>query len=172
MTAIVALVVALALMLLELQVSTRNEAILRARGAIAAPDPVYRSMRWAYPAMFVMMAIEGWMSGPASASVLAAGLAIFGLGKVLKTWAIRSLGTRWTYRVFVLPGHPLVARGPYRWLRHPNYLAVIGELLGFALVVAARWSGIVAVLFFGELLRRRIRSEEAALGLSRHGNTC
>src|SRR5215211_6003401 len=107
MTAIVALIVALALTLLELQVSTRNEAILRARGAIAPPDPVYPSMRWAYPAMFLMMAIEGLMSGPASASVLASGLAIFVLGKILKTWAIRSLGTRWTYRVFVLPGHPL-----------------------------------------------------------------
>jgi methyltransferase len=167
MTATVALVVALALMLLELQTSTRNEGVLRARGAVAPPDPVYPVMRWAYPAMFAMMTMEGLLFGPANASVWLAGLVLFVLGKALKVWAIRSLGRRWTYRLFVLPGEPLVAQGPYRWLRHPNYLAVIGELLGFALMVAARWSGIVALLFFGELLRRRIRSEEDALGLSR-----
>jgi methyltransferase len=167
MTAIVALLVALALMLLELRISTRNEGVLRARGATAPPDPVYPAMRWAYPGMFVMMAIEGLLSGPAKASLLLAGIVIFVLGKVLKVWAITSLGPRWTYRVFVLPGAPLVAHGPYRWLRHPNYLAVIAELLGFALLVGARWSGIVAILGFGELLRRRVRAEEAALGLSR-----
>lgn len=167
MITIVALVVALALMLLELTISRRNEGRLRARGAIAPPDPVYPAMRWAYPAMFVMMALEGLLSGPAKAQLLLAGLGIFVLGKVLKAWAIRSLGDFWTYRVFVVPGEPLVAHGPYRWLRHPNYLAVIAELMGFALMVAARWSGIVALLLFGELLRRRIRSEEDALGLSR-----
>jgi methyltransferase len=167
MIAIVALAVALTLMLLELQISSRNERVLRARGAMAPPDPVYPAMRVAYPAMFAMMAFEGLLFGPARAPLLLAGLVIFILAKALKAWAIRSLGTRWTYRVFVLPGEALVARGPYRWLRHPNYLAVIGELLGFALVVAARWSGIVALLFFGELLRRRIQSEEAALGLNR-----
>ncbi len=50
--------------------------------------------------------------------------------------------------MFVLPGEPLVEHGPYRWLRHPNYLAVIAELLGFALIVGARWSGIIAMLCF------------------------
>jgi len=166
MIAVMALLLTLASMLLELRISTRNERVLRARGAVAPPDPVYPVMRWAYPAMFVMMAAEGLLSGPARTPVFLTGLVMFVLGKGLKAWAIASLGARWTYRVFVLPGKPLVAHGPYRWLRHPNYLAVTAELLGFALIVAARWSGF-ALLFFGELLRRRIRSEEEALGLSR-----
>jgi methyltransferase len=92
---------------------------------------------------------------------------MFAAAKAFKAWAIASLGTRWTYRVFVLPGEQLVMKGPYRWLRHPNYLGVMAELLGFALLAGARWSGIIAVLSFGALLRRRIRSEEDALGLSR-----
>ena len=167
MTAIVALLTALVLMLIEWRISTRSERRLRALGAVAPPDPVYPVMRWAYPAMFVMMAAEGVLSGPDRAAVFLAGLVVFVFGKLLKGWAISSLGGRWTYRVFVLPGEPLVAHGPYRWLRHPNYLAVMAELLGFALMVGARWSGIVALLFFGELLRRRIRSEEKALGLHR-----
>jgi len=71
---------------------------------------------------------------------------------------------RWTFRVLVLPGSPLVASGPYRWLRHPNYLAVIGELAGVAATVWAPITGVVAGLGFGWLIRRRIRVEEQALG--------
>jgi len=163
----IALTVALTLMLVELRVSMRNESSLRARGALVPSDPVYKLMRVAYPGTFVMMAAEGWWSGPAPHPLLLAGIAIVIAGKLLKAWAIAVLDGRWTYRVFVLPGEPLVTHGPYRWLRHPNYVGVVAELVGFALIVQARWSGAVAVLFFGELLRRRIQAEEAALGLSR-----
>jgi len=167
MIAGVALTVALTLMLIELGVSVRNERRLRARGALTPRDPVYKLMRVAYPGTFVLMALEGWWSGPAPRRLLLAGIAIVIAGKLLKAWAIAVLDGRWTYRVLVLPGEPLVTRGPYRWLRHPNYVGVVAELVGFAMIVQARWSGVVAVLFFGELLRRRIQAEEAALGLSR-----
>ena len=167
MTALIALVVALALMLVELQISRSNERGLRARGACAPPDAVYPAMRLAYPGLFVIMAVEGLISAPASGPVLLAGAAIFGAGKLLKAWAIASLGWRWTYRILVVPGEPLVSAGPYRWLRHANYLAVVAELLGFAIGVGARWTGAIAILVFGELLRRRIRAEEEALGLNR-----
>jgi methyltransferase len=167
MIAIGALILTVVLMLVELRISTRNEHLLRARGALAPPDPAYAAMRWAYPGLFGMMALEGLLSGPVGGSVLLPGLVIFAVGKILKAWVIRSLGARWTYRVFVVPGEPLVTRGPYRWLRHPNYVAVTAELLGFALIVGAWWSGIFATLCFAALLRRRIRSEEDALGLSR-----
>ena len=56
--------------------------------------------------------------------------------KALKFWAIASLGTRWTYKVLVMPGLPLVPTGPYRWLRHPNYVGVVGELVAMALMTA------------------------------------
>jgi methyltransferase len=167
MTVLAALGITLALMLIELRISRRNEHALLARGALAPADPVYPAMRLAYPGLFVLMTIEGVVSPPPGGSALVAGLAIFAAAKLLKAWAIASLGGRWTYRVFVLPGERLVRHGPYRWLRHPNYLAVIAELLGFGLLAGARWSGIFAILCFGELLRRRIRSEEDALGLSR-----
>ena len=167
MTVLVALAVALVSMLVELQFSRSNERGLRARGADAPPDPVYPAMRLAYPGLFVMMAVEGLLSAPVSAPLLVAGAGLFGAGKLLKAWAIASLGWRWTYRIFVVRGEPLVSTGPYRWMRHPNYLAVIAELLGFAMAVGARWTGGIAVLVFGELLRRRIRAEEDALGLNR-----
>ena len=110
------------------------------------------------------MGIEGGLTGPAPAAALGAGLAVFGAAKALKAWAISSLGVRWTFRVLVPPGDPLVTRGPYRVLRHPNYVAVCGEILGVALTVWAPFTGTAALAGFGWLLRRRIAVEDRALG--------
>jgi methyltransferase len=120
-------------------------------------------MRWAYPACFVAMAVEGALTGPSSPNVLVMGLAVFGLSKALKIWAISTLGLRWTFRVLVLPGAPLVLSGPYALMRHPNYLAVVGELVGVALTVRAPWAGALAMIGFGALLLRRIAIEDRAL---------
>ena len=158
-----ALAVVLSLMLVELWVSTRHERLLRARGAVESPDPVYATMRWAYPAVFVAMAVEGFLSEPVPTHVVLAGVAIFIIGKLLKAWAITTLGERWTYKVLVLPGVPLVTGGPYQFVRHPNYVGVIGELIGMALITGARVTGPLGVVFFSWLLVRRIRAEERAL---------
>lgn len=157
--------VVLAGMLAELLVSRRNERAYRRQGAIDVPDPVYSVMRWAYPGAFVLMACEGLWRGEAFDRVTLAGVVLFVAGKGLKVWAISVLGTRWTYRVLILPGAPLVTRGPYTFLRHPNYVGVVAELLGTALMMHAWLSGPVSTLFFAELLRRRIAAEERALGL-------
>jgi methyltransferase len=158
-----ALAVVLLFMLGELQLSNRHERALRARGAVTPPDPVYRTMRWAYPVVFAAMALEGVLSRPSSLRLVWIGVAVFAAGKLLKAWAIAALGERWTYKVLVLPGVPLITRGPYRFLRHPNYLGVIGELVGMALVTGARVTGPLGLAFFSWLLARRIRAEERAL---------
>lgn len=160
-----ALIVALACMLVELQLSRAHERQLLARGAVAPEDPPYEAMRWVYPGAFVAMAIEGALAGIPRPAIVGTGIAVFAASKLLKAWAIHTLGIRWTYRVFILPGEPLVTRGPYRLMRHPNYLAVIGELVGMALAVEARVTGPVAVAWFAWLLRRRIAAEEHALNL-------
>jgi methyltransferase len=67
--------------------------------------------------------------------------------------------------VLVLPGEPLVTRGPYRHLRHPNYVAVAGELIGAAAMLAAPYTGVVFTALFVEIMRRRVQVEERALGL-------
>lgn len=82
----------------------------------------------------------------------------------LRWWCIRSLGNRWTTRVVVLPGAPLVARGPYRWMRHPNYVAVALEILALPLVHTAWVTAVVfTVLNALLLLGVRIPAEERAL---------
>ncbi|HVG55787.1 MAG TPA: isoprenylcysteine carboxylmethyltransferase family protein [Vicinamibacterales bacterium] len=158
-----ALAVVLLLMLGELWLSMRHERALRARGACESFDPVYATMRWAYPAVFVVMAVEGALSPAVPAAVLGTGIVVFIAGKAIKTWAIASLGERWTYKVLVLPGVPLVTDGPYRFVRHPNYVGVIGELIGMALITGARVTGPLGVVFFSWLLVRRILAEDRAL---------
>lgn len=84
----------------------------------------------------------------------------------LRYWAISTLGERWTTRILVVPGAPPVEGGPYRFLRHPNYLAVIVEIFALPLVHTAWLTAIVFSLANGLLLRVRIREEEKALAAS------
>jgi methyltransferase len=148
----------------EALLSRLNEAALRRQGAIEPSGDVHRTMAWAYPVGFLAMGVEGAWRGPSPPMVLLTGLAIFGLAKALKLWAIASLGERWSFRVLVVPGRALVTGGPYRWMRHPNYLAVLGEILGVALIVWARATGALALAGFGALMWRRIAIEDRALG--------
>jgi methyltransferase len=162
--AAVTLVAALLIMAGEAVLSAFNERALRAKGAIEPPGDVIRVMRWAYPLSFVAMAIEGAVAGPAPRDVLLWGLALFGFAKALKLWAIASLGSRWSYRVLVLPGAPLVTTGPYRFIAHPNYLAVVGEIASVAMIVGALVTGVLAAVGFSWLMVRRIQVEDRALG--------
>jgi methyltransferase len=148
----------------EALLSSTNERQLRARGAIEPDNDVIDRMRWAYPAAFMAMGVEGALSGPAPRDMLMAGLALFGLAKALKAWAISSLGSKWSYRVLVVPGEPLVSTGPYRFLSHPNYLAVVGEIVSVAAIVWAPITGILSTIGFGWLMIARIRIEDRALG--------
>jgi methyltransferase len=165
--ALIALLAVLLMMLVESQLSRFNERTLRARGATEPAGDVYPTMTWVYPACFVAMGVEGALFGSAPGSVTLAGVALFGLAKALKFWAIATLGSRWTFRVLVPPGAPLVRRGPYAWIRHPNYVAVVGELVSFAILVGAPAAGVLSLFVFGALLRRRIQVEERALGIAR-----
>ncbi len=152
------------IMLVEQELALRNEAVLRARGAIEPTGDVYPIMRWAYPGCFLAMAIEGAFLGPGSRTAILGGLVVFGLAKAVKVWAISSLGVLWSFRVLVLPGHPMIASGPYRFVSHPNYGAVLAELASFALIVWAPVTGALGLAGFSWLLVQRMRVEEQALG--------
>lgn len=162
--AVITVVATLLIMAGEAVLSSFNEKVLRARGAIEPQDDVINVMRWAYPGAFIAMGIEGALSGPAPRDVLLAGLALFGFAKALKIWAMSSLGSKWSYRVLVVPGEPLVKTGPYQFLSHPNYLAVVGELVSVALMVWAPITGVLSTIGFGWLMIQRMKIEDRALG--------
>jgi methyltransferase len=159
----VVLLIVMLMMLVESLVSRRHERTLREQGAIEPPGDVFATMRWAYPGAFLAMAAEGVLFGPSPVPIAAAGAIVMVASKALKWWAMASLGVRWTFRVLVVPSAPLVTRGPYAIWRHPNYIAVVGELVAMALMVGARVSGPVATMLFSWLMWRRIRVEDQAL---------
>jgi methyltransferase len=147
---------------IEASRAAANERTQLARGGIEPDGDVYRAMRWAYPAAFLAMIAEGaWR---ADAPFIVPGAALFAIAKALKWWAILSLGPFWTFRVIVVRGASLVRSGPYRWMRHPNYLAVFGELAAVALVTGARVAGPVATALFTLLMLKRLAVENRALG--------
>jgi methyltransferase len=150
-------------MVVEARRASRNERVQRSGGGIEPPDDVYTVMRVVYPGVFLAMSVEGfWRGSPPLANWLA-GVALLAAAKGLKWWAIVSLGPSWTFRVIVVPGAALVVGGPYRWLRHPNYVAVLGELVGVAIANGARIAGPLALALFGWLLWRRVAVENRAL---------
>ena len=150
-------------MAIEARRAAANEVLQRQRGGIEAAGDVYRVMRLVYPGAFLLMLVEQALGGEPARAVTAVGVAIFAIAKALKWWAILALGSSWTFRVIVVPGAPLVVSGPYRVLRHPNYIAVIGELVGAALMTGARLSGPIGVAGFSLLILKRIAVEERAL---------
>jgi methyltransferase len=156
--------VVLAIMLAETWLSRAHERTLRAQGAVEPPGDVYRTMQWVYPASFVAMGVEGAFFGSQPGTVALCGIVLLAMAKALKFWAMATLGYRWTFRVLVPPGAPRVRRGPYAFTHHPNYVAVIGEIVAFGVLVGSPFTGVLSLVGFGALLRRRIRLEERALG--------
>jgi methyltransferase len=150
-------------MLTEARRASLNERTQRARGGVEPPDDVYKMMRVAYPAAFLAMIAEGFVRDIPSTVAVTTGMVVFATAKALKWWAILTLGPFWTFRVIVVPHAPLVTRGPYRFLRHPNYVAVVGELVGVALITRAPVTGLLGTIGFGLLMLKRIAVEERAL---------
>jgi methyltransferase len=158
-----AAVVVFASMIAEAVLAARNDEALRARGAVEPSRDVYGIMQVAYPACFVLMLAEGAWRGVGMDATFWIGAAAFAAGKALKYWAIATLGPRWTFRVLVPPDGERISRGPYRWLAHPNYVGVAGELLGVAIAMRASLTGPVSVAGFCFLMVRRVIVEEKAL---------
>jgi methyltransferase len=162
-TALVA-VIALA-RLAELRRAARNRRLLLARGAQETGAAHYPAMVAVHAGWLIGSTAEVWLLGRRFIPALGIPmLVLLGLAMGLRYWVILTLGERWTTRILTLPGEPLVAVGPYRWLRHPNYLAVTAEIAALPLVHGAWWSAIAFSAANVVVLRVRIAAEEAALG--------
>jgi methyltransferase len=151
-------------MLIEAARASTNERRQLARGGVEAADDAFQTMRIVYPASFLAMLAEGAVRGIAPQQwTVAAGALVFVAAKAIKWAAILALGRAWTFRVIVVPGDARIAAGPYRYVRHPNYLGVVGEFVGVALMTRAAFTGVACTIVFGTLLARRIAVEEQML---------
>lgn len=150
--------------LVELRIASRNFQSLLGRGGVEAGAEHYRWMVLLHVLFLAACPLEVWLLRrpfiPALAAVM---LVLLVLAALLRWWVISSLEGRWTTRVVVLPGVPPVTGGPYRLLRHPNYLAVVVEIVALPLIHTAWLTAIVFSLGDALMLRVRIRAEEAAL---------
>ena len=152
--------------ILELALARRNAAWAFAQGAVEHGRAHYPWMVALHVGLLVGSAAE-----PLAASRefnemrFGIGVAVLAAAQVLRGWTIMTLGRRWTTRVVVLPGRPLVTAGPFRFMRHPNYVAVAVEVAALPLACGAWGTAIACSVANGVLMAVRIPCEEAALGL-------
>jgi methyltransferase len=144
--------------LMELWLARRNTSALLARGACEFAPRHYPAIVLLHALWLVSLWFFGW-AHPLSSIWLMIFLALQGL----RIWILVTLGPRWTTRIIVLPGAPLVANGPYRFLSHPNYLVVIGEIAALPLCLGLPWHALVFSIANAGILSLRVRAENAAL---------
>lgn len=150
--------------LAELVVSKRHAAWAFARGGVERGQGHYPVMVVLHSGLLVGAVAEVWLADRSFVPALGwSMLAVVVLSQALRWWCIATLGQQWNTRVIVVPGLPLVRRGPYRLLPHPNYVAVVAEGLALPLVHSAWVTAGVFAVANAALLAERIRVENLAL---------
>jgi methyltransferase len=146
----------------ELVVARRNTQRLIARGAVEIAAGHYPLVVAVHAGWLISL----WLFGrdqPVNAIALTAYLVLQGL----RGWVFWTLGARWTTRIIVIPGETLVSAGPYRYLSHPNYAVVTGEIAVLPLVFYLPWLAAIFTVLNAVVLAIRIRAESRALAASR-----
>ena len=151
-------------MLVEVGISAKNSAQLAKQGAIEIGPKLLPVMAAFYGLMYAGSFLE-YSYFPKTLSVVWATsfLSVYILAKVLKFWAVWALGASWTMKVLIIPGSRVAIGGPYRWIKHPNYVAVMMELAATPLLGKSYVTFAVAFTGFLVVLYYRIRLEEEAL---------
>lgn len=148
--------------LAELVISKRNAAWALGEGGWESGFGHYPFMVVLHTGLLVACVAEAWHR-PFIPGLGWTMLAVVVLAQALRWWCITVLGPRWNTRIIVVPGRPLVRGGPYRWLRHPNYVAVVAEGIALPLVHTAWITALAFTVLNAGLLRVRISAEEQAM---------
>jgi methyltransferase len=142
----------------ELVIAASNTRLLRSLGAIEIGSAHYPVMVALHASWLAVL----WFSVGGQGVHLPL-LGVFILLQILRIWVLATLGRRWTTRIIVLQGAPLVTGGPFRFLRHPNYCVVAGEIAVLPLVFGLVWIAVVFTLLNAAMLWVRIGAETHAL---------
>lgn len=150
--------------LVEMVISRRNLARVIARGGFVADAHTLKSMAAFQVAFLLACPLEVIaLHRPWHPALGLPMLLVVTLSMALRYWAVYTLGDRWNVRIAVVPGQGAVTAGPFRWVRHPNYLALVVETVALPLVHTAWLTAALGAAILAPLLARRIRHEEAAL---------
>lgn len=149
--------------IVELAIAKRNERIVRGEGAIESDRNGYKIIVAMHVAFFISLVLEKVFLERGLNSLWIFFAILFVLAQFLRYWAISSLGVYWNTRVLVVPNSKLVTSGPYKYLRHPNYVVVVTEMAVIPLIFSCYITAAVFSVINLILLRRRVRIEEEAL---------
>ncbi|HEV2652827.1 MAG TPA: isoprenylcysteine carboxylmethyltransferase family protein [Rhizomicrobium sp.] len=149
--------------LAEVVYANHNTKVLLARGAVEIG-------RKHYPLIVLLHA--SWLAAiliflPVNATIHWLWFGLFLILQGLRVWVLATLGPYWTTRIITLPGAPLVRKGPFRFIRHPNYTVVAGEIAALPLAFGEWQVAAVFTILNGLMLAWRIRAEDAALSARR-----
>ncbi|WP_153721768.1 isoprenylcysteine carboxyl methyltransferase family protein [Sporosarcina cascadiensis] len=149
--------------LVELVVAKRNEIWIRSEGAVEIGASHYKWMVLMHTAFFVSLLIEVLAFNRPLPVLWGPLLAVFLLMQILRIWCLSSLGKFWNTKILILPGADVQKKGPYKWLRHPNYVIVTTELLVLPLMFSAYFTATLFFILNIWMLSVRIPAEERAL---------
>lgn len=152
--------------LVELRIANRNEQKIRKEGAVEYDKDGYKFIVLLHIGFFVSLLAEKYLLNRDFNIYSIIFFVIFIFTQLLRYWAISSLGKYWNTKILVVHELNLVTKGPYKFLRHPNYIAVIIEIAVIPLIFSCYITSIVFTLLNLIVLRRRIRIEEQALNIN------
>lgn len=147
----------------ELLVAKRNEITLKKRGAVEYDRKGYKAIVAVHVAFFVSLVSEYIFLKRTLNAYWAVFMSLFLLAQILRYWSITSLGKHWNTKILVIPDSPLISKGPYKYIRHPNYLSVVIEIATIPLIFSCYLTSATFSIVNLALLSRRIKIEDRAL---------
>jgi methyltransferase len=145
----------------ELVLSRRNEKWLLQNGAIEFGKEHYSIIVALHVSFFISLVTEFLLKGSDSWSPVL--MILYFLLILFKGWIIFSLSKFWNTKIYHIPNHPLVKKGPYKYIRHPNYIVVVAEILIIPLVFELYITAIIFTILNAIMLTIRIKAEEKAM---------
>ena len=150
--------------LVELRISNRHVATLMTQGGQVQSENLLSWVKLLQVSWWMAMLAEVWfLDRPFSPGVAALGLLMLGAGQGLRYLSMQALGPRWTLPIVTVPNQGAIATGPYRYLRHPNWLGVILEIAGLPLIHSAYGTASAFAIANAVIMQQRMQTEEQAL---------
>lgn len=147
----------------ELFLARRNEKYVRSHGAREYDAKGYKVIVLMHIAFFISLIAEYVLLGRTLSSYWPALLILFLLTQILRYWAISTLGYYWNTKILVTPGSRAIISGPYKYIKHPNYLAVVVEIAVIPVLFSCYITAVLFTIINLIVLKRRIKIEEKAL---------
>ncbi|MED1562273.1 isoprenylcysteine carboxyl methyltransferase [Alkalihalobacillus alcalophilus ATCC 27647 = CGMCC 1.3604] len=148
---------------LELIIANRNKRWIEDQGGFEVGKEHYPFLVLLHVGFFLSLFSEIAVTQPEMMKWTAIPFCLFIIAQVVRVWALSSLGRFWNTRIMILPGARVVTKGPYHFMRHPNYMVVAVEIISLPIIFQAYWTAFLFTVLNGVVLSIRIKEEERAL---------